>query len=60
MLIKVFIINYFIIKFKYRLKMSPYLHKIKDKDDSIDLNQLGVYYNQAKIIEDDWVHNPWD
>ena len=35
-------------------------NKIKDKDNSIDLSQLGVYYNQAKIIEDVWVQYPWD
>ena len=35
-------------------------NKIKDKDNSIDLSQLGVYYNQAKIIEDVWIQYPWD
>lgn len=59
-------INYIVNRLNDEIKQPENLavavihNKIKDKDESIDLNLLGVYYNQAKIIEDVWIHYPWD
>lgn len=35
-------------------------NKTKDKDSSINLSELGVYYRVANTISDVWVHYPWD
>jgi len=59
-------INYIVNRLNSEIKQPKNLgvavihNKTKEKDKSIDLNELGVYYNQAKIIRNEWVHYPWD
>lgn len=59
-------INYIVDRLNSEIKQPENLgvavihNKTKEKDKSIDLNELGVYYNQAKVIRNEWVHYPWD